>query len=121
LGFAAFDTVGAFLFLPVAGLAMAVGQTLYSAYINERSPSSQRATILSFQQLVMSLSMAALVPLAGALGDRAGLQAGYALIMGLVGVAAAAGVLLWLRAQRGGDAPPMPDQSLAEPETVPAG
>lgn len=89
-------------FLPIAamqGLAMpATGN-----YINQRIPSGQRATILSFRQLLFSLALAPVEPALGFVADRWGLRRVFwTLALGTAAVGG--GAYLWWH--RAGDAAP---------------
>ncbi|OAI43539.1 hypothetical protein AYO38_10665 [bacterium SCGC AG-212-C10] len=99
-GLGSIDHLGAFAFFPLNSLAYAMITPAISAYINLRVPSAQRATILSFQNLVMSLLLAGTEPLVGAVADHAGMPAGFRVGCLLLAVGAAPFLALWLRADR---------------------
>ncbi|MFN8556309.1 MAG: MFS transporter [Dehalococcoidia bacterium] len=121
LVFAVWDAVWALVWYPAAGVAVATVRTLVSDYHNQRVPSAQRATVLSFQQLVSSLLFVPVAPLAGLVGDRLGLPAGYLAVAGVVALVAAPALALWLRATGPPGAADDRDkgkQSVAEPRTA---
>jgi hypothetical protein len=121
LAYAVFDSAWVVVILPIGGMALAIGRTIYSAYLNDRIPSSQRATIMSFQQLLLSVVLAGLLPLSGVIGERVSLPAAYAISAAIVGVIIAAGLVLWLRAGRSEEEDSPPAAPLREPDTMPAG
>jgi MFS family permease len=67
-------------------------------YLNQRIPSSQRATILSARQLINSIIIAAGLPALGAIADRVSLQAVFWASSAFLGVTAPLALVLWLRA-----------------------
>ena len=84
-------------FLPIAAM-QGFAWPATGAYINQRIPSGQRATILSLSQLLFSLALAPLEPTLGFIGDRWGLVWIFRTLT--VGTAALGGgaYLWWLRA-----------------------
>ena len=100
VGLGAFDSLYAFVFIPLSGVVYSFSFPVVSDYLNKRIPSGQRATILSFYQLLFSLMLAPLEPLLGWVADEAGLQAAYRLAAVIVAIAAAPLLALWLRAIR---------------------
>jgi MFS family permease len=106
-----FDGLGAWSFVPFVSAASALTYPLVSGYLNNRIPSSQRATILSMYQLLFALIVAALEPLAGWVADEQGLPVAYRMLAVVLAVAAAPLLMLWLRASRRespGGAGPLP-------------
>ncbi|MGE0135765.1 MAG: MFS transporter [Dehalococcoidia bacterium] len=99
-GLAATPTLAAFAFIPVLALLESTIIPLTTGYVNRRVPSEQRATVLSLESLSRGLFIAPLGPVVGAVADREGLPAAFALL----GVSLAAGALaigpLWVRAHR---------------------
>ncbi|MEX2245578.1 MAG: MFS transporter [Dehalococcoidia bacterium] len=100
---AAIATVDA-TWIAVAFLGIAVVRGLYnpalSAYINRRIESRRRATILSAQNVIGSITMATIWPLAGVATDVWSLQtAFFAYALGTL-VLGGAAFLLWDRAER---------------------
>ncbi|GBD23371.1 hypothetical protein HRbin29_01037 [bacterium HR29] len=94
------DHLAAFTFYPLLSFLWGLSQPVVSTYVNERIPSAQRATILSFGQLVMSLLIAPLEPAMGAVADEFGLLAAYRLGLGALALLAFPMAVLWLRAHR---------------------
>jgi MFS family permease len=87
-------------------------------YLNQRIPSSQRATILSARQFVNSVIIAAGLPALGLIADHYSLQAVFLWSAGFVAVAVPIPLVLWLRST---DPATEPAPSLGEIETSPAG
>ncbi|MFN8585193.1 MAG: MFS transporter [Dehalococcoidia bacterium] len=100
VGLATVPTLAAFAFVPVLALLESTIIPLTTGYVNRRVPSEQRATVLSLESLSRGLFIAPLGPLAGAVADREGLPAAFAML----GAALAVGALIlgpvWLRAHR---------------------
>ncbi|MDW8045659.1 MAG: MFS transporter [Chloroflexota bacterium] len=94
------DHLAAFAFYPLLSFLWGLSQPVVSTYVNERIPSAQRATILSFGQLVLSLLVAPLEPAMGAIADAHGLLAAYRLGLGALLVLVLPLTVLWLRAHR---------------------
>lgn len=94
------DHLAAFAFYPLLSFLWGLSQPVVSTYVNERIPSAQRATILSFGQLVMSLVIAPLEPAMGAMADAFGLGSAYRLGLVVLVLLATPLLLLWLRAHR---------------------
>ncbi len=99
-GLALFDTLWAWVFYPVNSLCYALIQPLVSDYLNQRIPSAQRATILSMHQLLYSLMLVPLEPVAGMAADTWGLPSGYAIAATALALPAVPLLLLWRRALR---------------------
>ncbi len=100
VGLGAWDSVYAFVLLPINSMVSAFAFPLVSDYLNQRIPSAQRATILSFYQLLFSLMLAPLEPLLGIIADDAGLQSAYRLAGILTAITCAPLLALWLRSVR---------------------
>ncbi|MCK9519582.1 MAG: MFS transporter [Dehalococcoidia bacterium] len=100
LGLALFDTIWAWAFYPLNSLAYALTFPLVSDYLNQRIPSSQRATILSMHQLLYSLVLVPLEPLAGLTADAWGLPAAYAVAGTTLAIPALPLLFIWRRALR---------------------
>ena len=98
IGLALFDSLWAWVFYPLNSLCYALVQPLVSDYLNQRIPSAQRATILSIHQLLYSLALVPLEPLAGMAADTWGLPAAYAIATLALVVPAGPLLLLWRRA-----------------------
>lgn len=100
LAMGAWNSLWAFGFFAVVAVANAMAHPALSDYINRRVRSSYRATVLSFNQLLMSLLVAPLVPLVGFIGDNAGISTAYRIVAMLLLVTAVPLLLLWLRSLR---------------------
>lgn len=94
------DHLGAFAFYPLLSAVWGLSQPVVSTYVNDRVPSAQRATVLSFGQLVMSLAIAPVEPAMGAVADARGLQAAYRLGLVVLTFLVAPTLVGWLRAYR---------------------
>ncbi len=103
--------------LVLAELAEAVGHPMRQAYLNGLIPSSQRATVLSFDNLMGSAGGVAIQPVLGRVADVQGYAASYLVAAGIQ-VAAIPFLLLARRANAPTD-PIRPDQP--EGEAPPAG
>ena len=95
-----FDSLGAWAIVPVVAMASSMTYPLVSGYLNQRIPSSQRATILSMYQLLFALVVAGLEPLAGWVADERGLPVAYRTLAIILALVAAPLLALWLRASR---------------------
>jgi predicted MFS family arabinose efflux permease len=91
---------------------------LIENYVNHRIPNAQRATILSFKQLMTSLVIASIQPLQGVIADYASLEAMFWSTAAFVGVTAPLFLAFWLRADSNDGPAPLPDPEL---EATPAG
>ena len=60
IGLGVFDHLAAFAFYPLTTLVFATGFVVISDYLNRRIPSANRATILSIQNMIFSLIVAAM-------------------------------------------------------------
>jgi len=98
LGMSQWITVGGISFIFVQQISMGLFDPVLKAYTNEHTPSSIRATVLSFQSLVGNLAFAAVSPFLGVFVDNFGLAP--TLRAFAVGVAALAAVLLAFRTGR---------------------
>jgi predicted MFS family arabinose efflux permease len=87
-------------------------------YLNQRIPSSQRATILSARQFVNSIVIAAGLPALGVVADRFSLQAVFWCSAIFLAIAAPPALVFWLRADASSEARAL---AAAEPEPAPAG
>ena len=111
MGLAGADSVAAFAVYPLFGAVGGVLNPIISDYVNRRIPSTQRATVLSFSQLLFSLVAAGLVPAAGQLGDAFGLRAAYGAMAVFVLLAAVPLVVAFLRADRAAGRPIDPESA----------
>lgn len=112
-GLGMFDTIGAFAFIPLNSAIYALMTPAISTYLNVRVSSAARATILSLQNLVLSLLLAGFEPIAGFVADARGLPASYQVAGLLVAIAGAPMLALWLRADRGAVAAGVPAAAVA--------
>lgn len=103
LGLGSWDSIGAVMFLPLGTMVFSMGFPVISNYLNQRIPSSRRATILSFYQLLFSILLSVLEPTLGFIADHAGLPVAYRTAGAILAVGAVPLLLLWLRAERRGD------------------
>jgi MFS family permease len=110
---ATIDHVGAFIGIMAIGVSGAVRQPAIFAYINDRTSSSMRATVLSVTPFGMSASFALLFPFIGLASDE-GIRLGFALLLSVVTAAAGIALLLWLRADAGAE----PPETVLRPEPV---
>jgi MFS family permease len=86
--------VGAFIGL---GVVNGVQMPFVASYVNERIESRRRATALSAQSVVGSISLAVLNPLGGAIADAWGLRAAFLMFACVCAGLLGAALLLWLR------------------------
>jgi MFS family permease len=100
VGLGSWDSIGAFIFLPLGAMVFSMGFPVISNYLNQRIPSSRRATILSFYQLLFSVLLAALEPTLGFIGEHAGLPVAYRTAGIILAVGSTPLLALWLRANR---------------------
>ncbi len=75
-------------------------QPVVSDYVNRRIPNSQRATILSFRQLLTSITIASLQPGLGVIADQVSLGAVFWTAAAFIGVTAPVALVFWLVADR---------------------
>lgn len=98
------DHVGALFGVMAIAVAGAFRQPAVWAYINDRTSSSMRATVLSVTPFGMSASFALLFPFIGLASDE-GIRLGFAVLLGVVTAAAGLSLVLWLKADAGADPP----------------
>lgn len=91
------DALVVFPFIPLGALLFALYEPMSSDYVNQRIGSAQRATILSFQTLLVSLVVAPLEVAAGALAHRQGLPVGYGFIALFIIAICVPLLVAWLR------------------------
>ena len=112
---ALWDSVYAQVVFPVMNFVIVLSQPTITAYLNQRVPSEQRATVISLTNLVRSLILIPSAPLLGLLADRVSTSAAYwagGIIIAVLGLPL---LLLWMPSFRsGGDLEPV-----AETATVP--
>jgi MFS family permease len=92
------DTVYAFVAIGAVMVVMSVLLPVVADYINQRIPSNQRATILSFRQLITSVAIAAIQPVQGFIADEVSLQATFWATSGFIFIVTPAALYAWLRA-----------------------
>lgn len=94
---AAVDHVVAFAGLAVAQAGFGLAAPAIGAYVNDRTESEVRATILSVAPLGTALTFTIVAPVAGVLGDGS-LQLGFGVLAGVILAGAGAAYLAWRRA-----------------------
>jgi MFS family permease len=99
------DALIAFVaFIAVRG-AFGFAPPVYSSVVNAQIDSTNRATILSFSQMVSGLVLTGLMPLLGVIGDEVSLQASFGVAALLFVVLAAPVMVLWARTSGLGSSP----------------
>jgi MFS family permease len=93
-GLAGWDAVYAFAFFVPLSLTGPMRGPVMVRYLNDRTPSSIRASVLSLRNLAISAGMLAVEPVAGYLAESYGLRVAFA-ALGLVCVAGLS-LVLWL-------------------------
>jgi MFS family permease len=109
-------------FIPV-GLVAGLQNPAFADYINKRIPSHRRATMLSVQNLAMSLLLAFMEPVSGAVADAVGLRGMFLMFGALMLVVSPAILWLWHRAELEEDSSATSDETRAREhagEIVPA-
>ncbi len=91
------DSVYAFAGIGVAMTIMSMLLPVVVDYLNQRIPSNQRATILSFRQLLTSIMIATIMPLQGLISDHMSLQTMFWATAGFVALTVPLALLYWLR------------------------
>ncbi len=100
------DHVAAFVGIMAIGLSGASLRPAVSTYVNERTSSAMRATVLSVAPFGQAASFALFFPFIGLASDE-GIRLGFALLCGIVVAGAGVSLALWLRADGGTPAPPL--------------
>jgi hypothetical protein len=98
-------SVYAFAGIGVITLSFSLTQPVVVDYLNKRIPSNQRATILSFRQLLTSIGIVALQPGLGIIADHVSLTAVFWTSAVVVAVFVPPVLYMWLRADAQ-EAPP---------------
>lgn len=93
------DHVAAFAGFAITRTVFAMRMPLAIDYINRRTPSDVRATVLSVQPLGQSIVLAVAAPLVGLIAERS-ISNAFVTIGAVTFVLAGAAYLLWLRADR---------------------
>jgi hypothetical protein len=96
---AAVDHVAAFAGFVVFQLALGLIMPSLGAYVNQRTRSEVRATVLSVAPLGMSVAFAVVAPCAGVVGDIS-LRLAFGGMCGAILLLAGGAFLLWLRIDR---------------------
>jgi len=91
-------SVYAFAGIGVITLSFSMTQPVVVDYLNKRIPSNQRATILSFRQLLTSIGIVALQPGLGIIADHVSLTAVFWTSAAAVAVFVPPVLYMWLRA-----------------------
>ena len=95
---AAVDNIWAFTGFIAVQISIGLAMPAIGGYVNDRTDSNVRATIMSVVPLGSSLTFMFLGPFAGALGDRS-LQLAFGALGALVLVTSVVSLLLWRRAE----------------------
>lgn len=99
-GLAAFDELWAFGFFALPAMIQGFVRPTMDAYINHRTPSSMRATVLSVSSLCLSLQLAIFEPILGFLTDEVSLQAASGFAAVVFALVLPPLVVVWARADR---------------------
>ena len=110
------DSVYAFAGIGVALIIMSLLLPVVVDYLNQRIPSNQRATILSFRQLLSSIAIASIQPVQGIIADHMSLQTMFWATAGFIALAVPVALLYWLRT----DAEDSEARRIASKEAEPA-
>jgi MFS family permease len=110
-GLALFDARAAFAFFALPALIQGTIKPTLDNYLNERTPSDRRATVLSVLSLFLSLELAAFEPTVGFITDEISIQAAGAFSALFFLVTIPPLLLLWRRADA---ASPAPTEATAE-------
>jgi MFS family permease len=94
------STPASFALFGVVAAMEALLVPVVTGYVNRRTPSAQRATVLSTQSLVRGLCFAPLGPLVGTAADTRGIEWALGMLGTLLVAGAAVVWPLWLRAHR---------------------
>jgi MFS family permease len=92
------DSVYAFAGIGVAIIMLSMLLPVVVDYLNQRIPNNQRATILSYRQLLTSIAIATILPLQGLISDHFSLRTMFLLTAGFVTVTIPFALLYWWRA-----------------------
>jgi hypothetical protein len=99
-GIGLFDHIGAFAFFAIPSMIRGLIRPTLDAYINERTPSERRATILSISSLCLSVQLAVFEPILGFFADLASVAAASLFAAVWFSVVLPPLLLLWRRAQK---------------------
>lgn len=100
-GIALFDARAAFAFFALPSLIQGTVKPTLDNYLNERTPSDRRATVLSVLSLFLSLQLAVFEPALGFVTDEVSIQAAGGMSAILFLFVLPPLLLLWRRADRG--------------------
>lgn len=116
-GLAIVDVVGAFAFFTMPALVQGLIRPTMDAYINDRTPSEKRATVLSVASLCLSVQLAFFEPAIGFVADDISIQAAAGVTAIVFALVLPPLLLAWKRH----DGPPEIEPGLAQAATVPGG
>lgn len=119
LGLSTVQSTAAFGFFGLTSLISGVTHPALDSYVNDRTPSERRATVLSVMQLCFALQAAFFEPALGFFADDVSLAAAFAFAAAYFLVLMPPLLALWLRAQRRGRSPPA--VGVPAPGPAPAG
>lgn len=108
----AWDSVLAFGAMATITLGFSLMMPVAADYLNRRIPNSQRATILSFRQLVSSFAIALFLPSLGLIADEAGVRAVFWASAAFVAATVPLAFAFWLRADLDEENTPAPAEAL---------
>jgi predicted MFS family arabinose efflux permease len=91
------DSIYAFAAIGVVMVIMSMTLPVVVDYLNQRIPSNQRATILSFRQLLTSIAIVSVQPAQGFIAQHVSLQAMFWATAGFITVTVPLALLYWLR------------------------
>ncbi len=97
---ATFDSLNAFLLFPLVAFLSAISKPIFSDYVNQRIGSAQRATVLSFQNLLLSFTLVTIEIGMGVTAERSSLPNAFALAALFMVAVGLPLLFLWLRADR---------------------
>jgi MFS family permease len=101
LGLGAVNSLGAFAFFALPSLVQGTIKPTMDGYINERTPSERRATVLSIASLTISLQLALFEPALGFITDLGSVARASLFAAGWFTLVMPPLLWLWLRAHRG--------------------
>ncbi len=115
-GLAMFEEIWAFSFFAIPALVQGLVRPTLDAYINHRTPSEMRATVLSVGSLLLSLQLAFFEPAIGFITDEISLQVACGFAAGTFAVVIPPIYLAWRRTDR-----EYPLEELGTPVTISPG
>jgi MFS family permease len=99
-GLAAVDAVGVFAFFALPALMQGLTRPVVDGYINDRTSSERRATVLSVMQLLFALQVMLVEPLLGFLTDDYSIRVAFAFEVAYFLILMPPLLLLWRKAQQ---------------------